>query len=86
VLYPKGYVPHHIRWSRQLAQPTPPIDIPAGTVARSDGYTILHKPARLIAFQPHMHNLGTRQCLELIYPTSGTRTTTEVVNCANFNN
>ena len=39
-----------------------------------------------IAFQPHMHNLGSRQCLELIYPTSGTRTTTEMINCANFNN
>jgi hypothetical protein len=85
-LYPKGYVPQHIRWSRQLAQPTTPLDIPAGTVARSDGYTILHKPARLIAFQPHMHNLGKRQCLELIYPTSGTRTTTEMLNCADFNN
>lgn len=85
-LYPKGYVPKHIRWSRQLAQPTTPLDIPADSVSRSDGYTILHKPARLIAFQPHMHNLGKRQCLELIYPTSGTRTTTEMLNCANFNN
>ena len=85
-LYPKGYVPKHIRWSRQLAQPTTPIDIPADSVSRSDGYTILHKPARLIAFQPHMHNLGKRQCLEVIYPTSGTRTSTEMLNCANFNN
>ncbi len=85
-LYPKGYVPKHIRWSRQLAQPTTPLDIPAGTIARSDGYTILHKPARLIAFQPHMHNLGKRQCLEVIYPTSGTRTQTEMLNCADFNN
>ncbi len=85
-LYPKGYVPKHIRWSRQLAQPTTPLDIPANSVSRSDGYTILHKPARLIAFQPHMHNLGKRQCLELIYPTSGTRTTTEMLNCADFNN
>ena len=79
-------MPKHIRWSRQLAQPTTPLDIPANTVARSDGYTILHKPARLIAFQPHMHNLGKRQCLEVIYPTSGTRTTTEMLNCADFNN
>jgi mono/diheme cytochrome c family protein len=86
VLYPKGYVPKYTRWSRQLAQPTTPIDIPAGTVARSDGYTILHKPARIIAFQPHMHNLGKRQCLELIYPTSGTRMSSEIVNCANYNN
>ena len=86
VFYPKGYVPKFTRWSRQLAQPTTPLDIPAGTVARSDGYTILHKPARIIAFQPHMHSLGKRQCLELIYPSSGTRTTTEIANCANFNN
>ena len=85
-LYPKGYVPKHIRWSRQLAQPTTPLDIPANTVSRSDGYTILHKPARLLAFQPHMHNLGKRQCLEMIYPTSGTRTSTEMLNCADFNN
>jgi hypothetical protein len=84
--YPKGYVPKHIRWSRQLAQPTTPIDIPAGAVARSDGYTFLHKPARLLAFQPHMHNLGKRQCLEVIYPTTGTRAATEILSCANFNN
>jgi hypothetical protein len=85
-LYPKGYTPKYTRWSRQLAQPTTPLDIPAGTIARSDGYTILHKPARILAFQPHMHTLGKRQCLELIYPTSGTRTTTEIINCADFNN
>jgi hypothetical protein len=85
VLYPEGYVPKNIRWSKQLAQPTADLDIPAGTVARVDGYTILHKPARIIAFQPHMHIRGKRQCLELIYPTSGSAARTEVVNCANFN-
>jgi hypothetical protein len=79
-------VPKHVRWSRQLAQPTTPLDIPANTIARSDGYTQLHKPARIIAFQPHMHNLGKRQCLELIYPSSGTRMNSEIVSCANFNN
>jgi hypothetical protein len=84
-LYPEGYVPKHIRWSKQLAQPTAPLDIPAGTVARIDGYTVLHKPARIIAFQPHMHIRGKRQCLELIYPTSGSSARTEVVSCANFN-
>jgi hypothetical protein len=84
-LYPEGYVPKHIRWSKQLAQPTAAIDIPAGTVARIDGYTVLHKPARIIAFQPHMHIRGKRQCLELIYPTGGSSARTEVVSCANFN-
>jgi hypothetical protein len=85
VLYPEGVVPKHIRWSKQLAQPTAPLDIPAGTVARIDGYTVLHHPARIIAFQPHMHIRGKRQCLELIYPTSGASARSEVVNCANFN-
>jgi hypothetical protein len=85
VLYPEGYVPKHIRWSKQLAQPTAPLDIPAGSVARIDGYTVLHTPARIIAFQPHMHIRGKRQCLELIYPTSGSSARSEVINCANFN-
>jgi hypothetical protein len=85
-LYPKGYVPPKIRWSKQLAQPTTPLDIPPGTVARSDGYVFMHKPAKIIAFQPHLHLLGTRQCLELIYPTTGPTAKTEVVNCINFNN
>ena len=37
---------------------------------RADGYTVLPKPARITAFQPHMHNRGQAQCLELIYPNS----------------
>ena len=85
VLYPKGYVPKHVRWSKQLAQPTTDLDIPSGTVARVDGYTFLHKAARITAFQPHMHIRGKKQCLELIYPTSGSSARTEVVSCANFN-
>src|SRR5262245_9595772 len=85
VLYPEGYVPKHIRWSKQLAQPTAPLDIPGGSIARVDGYTVLHHAARIIAFQPHMHIRGKRQCLELIYPTAGSSARTEVINCANFN-
>jgi hypothetical protein len=84
-LYPEGYVPKHIRWSKQLAQATAELDIPSGTVARIDGYTFLHKNARIISFQPHMHIRGKRQCLELIYPTSGPTAKTEIVSCANFN-
>jgi hypothetical protein len=85
-LYPKGYVPPKIRWSKQLAQPSAPLDVPPGSVARSDGYVFMHKPAKIIAFQPHMHLLGTRQCLELIYPSTGPSAKTETVNCINFNN
>lgn len=86
VLYPKGYTPPKVRWSKQLAQPSAPLDIPPGTVARSDGYVFMHKPAKIIAFQPHLHLLGVKQCLELIYPTDGASAKSEVVNCVNFNN
>lgn len=83
-LFPEGYVPKHIRWSKQLAQPTSEIDIPGGTVARIDGYVVMHKAARLLSFQPHMHIRGKRQCLELIYPTGGSSAKTEMISCTNF--
>ncbi len=78
-LYPKGTVPDHILYSRQLGQ-AGELDIPAGQITRNDGYKTMYLPGRLTGFQPHMHFLGKRQCLELIYPDA----TTEMVNCANF--
>ena len=83
-LFPEGYVPKHIRWSKQLAQPTSDIDIPGGSVARIDGYVVMHKAARILSFQPHMHIRGKRQCLELIYPTGGSAAKTEMISCTNF--
>ncbi|MGH9884507.1 MAG: c-type cytochrome, partial [bacterium] len=63
VLYPKGYTPKHIVYSKQLGQPTEPLDIPGGsTWVRSDGYTRFNKPGKITAFQPHMHTRGKRQC------------------------
>ena len=85
VFYPKGHVPKHVRWSKQLARPIADLDIPSGTVSRVDGYAFLQKPAKITAFQPHMHSRGKRQCLELIYPTRGQSAYSEVINCANFN-
>jgi hypothetical protein len=85
VFYPKGTVPKHIRWSKQLGQHGTDIDVPGGQMVRLDGYTRLNKAARIIAFQPHMHIRGKYQCLELIYPTASTPMVTEVVNCAHFN-
>jgi len=41
--------------------------------------------AAITAFQPHMHMLGTYQCLELIYPWPGWSAQTETVSCAKFN-
>jgi len=79
VFYPKGETPDYQLYSRQLGQGGE-LDIPAGQVVRHDGYQTMRLPGRLTGFQPHMHTLGTRQCLELIYPT-GQR---EMINCANF--
>ena len=86
IFHPKGTTPDHIRWTKQLAGAHGTIaglvDLPAGQVTRSDGYTRLSKAAKITMFQPHMHMLGRYQCLELIYPTQPVRA--EVVNCANF--
>ena len=79
VFYPEDETPDYQLYSRQLGQ-SGELDIPAGQVVRHDGYQTMHLPGKLTGFQPHMHTLGTRQCLELIYPT-GQR---EMVNCANF--
>ena len=83
---PKGTVPKHIRYSKQLGgsqgQVIGVLDVPAGEIVRSDGYTRLNQAARITMFQPHMHMLGKYQCLELIYPTQPVKA--EVVNCAHF--
>jgi hypothetical protein len=84
VFYPKGEVPKHVRWSKQLGQEAATdLDIPANAVTRRDGYTRLNKAARLTAWQPHTHIRGKYQCLELIYPGQPVRT--ETVSCANWN-
>ena len=84
VFHPRGHVPEHIRWSKQLGINNRLLDIPPGKVVRTDSYAVLAKAARLTAFQPHMHMLGTYQCLELIYPWPGWTAQTETVSCANF--
>lgn len=83
---PSGAEPEHIRYSKQLAgshgQTIGVLDIPAGEVSRSDGYERFNKAAKITMFQPHMHMLGTYQCIEFIYPTQPVRA--ETVNCAAF--
>ena len=79
VLYPEGYEPDHILYSRQLGN-AGELDIPAGQVTRHDGYQKMYLPGKLTGFQPHMHFLGTRQCVEMIYPNG----VAEMVNCTNF--
>jgi hypothetical protein len=79
-LLPEGVVPKHELLMRQLAS-SHDLDIPPNTKnVRVDGYQILPRPAIIISFQPHMHNRGQAQCLELIKP-SGNRSTQEMVSC-----
>jgi hypothetical protein len=85
VFYPKGYVPKRILYSEPMGglngtRTASEIEIPAGQIARHDGYTRLALPAKITAIQPHMHRRGKRQCVELIYPDD----TQEVLNCVNF--
>jgi hypothetical protein len=78
-LYPKGYVPKHVITS--LTVGVNEIDLrPNAADVRSDGYMPLIKPARLLSFQPHMHNRGKAECLEAIYPNGKT----EMLSCARF--
>ncbi len=81
--YPEGYVPKHLEIVAHVGD-NEDLDIPPNTKnVRADGYTVLLKPARLTAFQPHLHNRGQAQCLELIYPplTSGGRAPNQTVSC-----
>jgi hypothetical protein len=82
-LYPEGYVPQHVEISAHTGDDED-FEIPANTKnVRADGYTTLLKPTRITAFQPHLHNRGQAQCLEIIYPatTSGGRARKEMASC-----
>jgi len=67
-LYPQGYVPHYIETTEKIGDPKD-LDLPPNTDnIRFDAYQTLTKPARLLSFQPHMHNRGKASCMEAIYP------------------
>lgn len=67
-LYPKGYVPHYIENIEKVGD-NKDLDLPPNTDnIRFDGYQTLTKPARLLSFQPHLHNRGKASCMEAIYP------------------
>jgi hypothetical protein len=85
-LYPEGVVPKHVAHAQQLGS-AGDLDIRPNTKnVRADGYTVLTRPAVITAFQPHMHNRGQAQCLELMYPSAGVGdrpggVRTETVSC-----
>jgi hypothetical protein len=77
--YPRGYKPENTVIVGQTSMGF--IDIrPHEANVRSDGYTTLLKPTKLLSWNPHLHLRGKAECLEAIYPNG----TTETLNCARF--
>jgi hypothetical protein len=67
-LYPEGYVPKYQLVSQHMGDDDDLL-IPAGQRnVRTDGYTMLTRPAVVTAFQPHLHTRGQAQCIEAIIP------------------
>ena len=57
------------------------LDIPAGeSNVRHDGYHHFGGNVKITGFQPHLHNLGKRQCIEAILPDNSV----EMLNCADW--
>ena len=70
-LFPEGEVPKYVGHAQQLASAAE-LDLrPNEKNQRFDGYTVLTKPAVITSFQPHMHQRGQAQCLELLIPMGG---------------
>ena len=69
IFYPKGYVPkYEVRSVSFRNRPNDELEIPPNSVVRHDGYMRLTRPARIDAFQPHMHMRGKGMTLEAIMP------------------
>jgi hypothetical protein len=87
--HPKGFVPK-FKQERNSVGHVMDLDIPPGDPnVRTDGYYTLPTNVRIVAFQPHLHNRGKRQCLEAIYPDTGSGPVladrVETINCVNWN-
>ena len=79
--YPKGFVPKK-KAVRHNWMSLSDLDLPAGEKdIRHDDYRRLTENFRLMTYLPHMHTLGQRQCIELIYPSGEV----DMLNCFNFN-
>jgi hypothetical protein len=67
--YPKGVTPKYQVRSQSIRNlPNDELEVPPNTVVRTDGYFRLPRPARIDAFQPHMHMRGRGLTVEAIDP------------------
>jgi hypothetical protein len=80
VFYPKEFTPkYEVRPVAFRNVPNDELEIPPNSVVRHDGYYRLQRPARIDAFQPHMHMRGKAMTLEAILPNN----TVEVLSSVN---
>jgi hypothetical protein len=67
IFYPKSFTPKYEVRSQSFRNiPNDELEIPPNSVVRHDGYFRLTRPARIDAFQPHMHMRGRGMTLEAI--------------------
>jgi len=84
-LYPKGEVPkYRTRLTLLGATSLATLDIPPNTLAETQAFHVLPRPARLENFQPHMHLRGKAMSMEAILP-DGTTRMLSYVDHFNFN-
>jgi len=67
IFYPKGVTPkYEVRSLSFRNLPNDELEIPPNSIVRHDGYFRLTRPARIDAFQPHMHMRGKAMTLEAV--------------------
>jgi len=84
--YPKGVTPKYQVRSQAIRNiPNDDLEVPPNTVVRTDGYFRLARPARIDAFQPHMHMRGRGLTVEAIDPTTNRTQVLSSVDHFDFN-
>jgi hypothetical protein len=84
--YPKGVTPKYQVRSQAIRNiPNDDLEVPPNTVVRTDGYFRLARPARIDAFQPHMHMRGRGLTVEAIDPATNRTQVLSSVDHFDFN-
>jgi hypothetical protein len=84
--YPKGVTPKYQVRSQAIRNiPNDDLEVPPNTVVRTDGYFRLQRPARIDAFQPHMHMRGRGLTVEAIDPVTNRTQILSSVDHFDFN-
>ena len=84
--YPSGVTPkYQVRSVAIRNIPNDELEVPPNTVVRTDGYYRLPRPARIDAFQPHMHMRGRGLTVEAIDPATNRTQILSSVDHFDFN-